>query len=135
MQEGREPLAFSLLALAPPPMIRLPLGVMDIAVAGAILDVLRWLFQLPSIAFQAYAWLLESAVDWVRSLFEQYGYWVVFLGTLLENTLFVGLVVPGVIIIVLAGIGAQDGAVSLPLVLGLSILRTVLGDTASYFMG
>ncbi len=79
--------------------------------------------------------LAEYIAEVTRNLFESYGYWVVFLGTLAENTLFLGLLVPGVLVIFLAGLEAEEGVLNLPLVLGLGIAGTVLGDTISYTVG
>ena len=79
--------------------------------------------------------LAEETVELVEGLFESYGYWVVFLGTLLENMLFLGLVVPGVLVLLLAGLSVHDGTLSLPLVLALGIAGTIMGDTASYVIG
>jgi membrane-associated protein len=93
------------------------------------------LVELPGLIFQAYSSLLESAADWIRDLFDSYGYWVVFLGTLFENTLLVGLVIPGAIVVLLAGISAHDGLMDPILAAVLGILGTILGDTISYFMG
>jgi membrane protein DedA with SNARE-associated domain len=46
--------------------------------------------------------LAEEIAQFIEGLFESYGYWVVFLGTFLENTLFLGLLVPGVLVMLLA---------------------------------
>src|SRR3972149_1084599 len=77
----------------------------------------------------------EQIAEITRNLFESYGYWVVFFGTLLENTLFRGLLVPGVLVIFLAGLEAEEGALALPLVLAVGVAGTVLGDTISYTLG
>lgn len=105
------------------------------SVAETVVDVLLWLVQLPVTLFRAYSWLLETAADAVRSLFESYGYWVIFLGTLAENTLFLGLFLPGVLIVVLAGLHAENGLLSWPVAVALGIAGTIIGDTISYFMG
>jgi membrane protein DedA with SNARE-associated domain len=105
------------------------------SVGESISDVLRWLLELPATIFRGYSWLLESAADAVRSLFESYGYWVIFLGTLFENTLLLGLLVPGVLVVILAGLNAENGLLWWPLALVLGALGTMIGDTISYFMG
>ncbi|HEY4685783.1 MAG TPA: hypothetical protein VII57_07025, partial [Dehalococcoidia bacterium] len=96
---------------------------------SAVADVLEWLLELPQTVFHGYSWLIRSAADSVHSLYDDYGYWVVFLGTLLENTLFLGLVIPGVIVVILAGLSAEDGSISVPLAVALGIAGTVTGDT------
>src|SRR5688572_22099046 len=112
--------------------LELPLLVL---VLTSVLDVLEWIVKLPVEIFQAYTSLIRWAADSVQELFEEYGYWVVFFGTLSENTLLVGLIVPGAIVVILAGIAAHDGTVSIPLSIVLGIAGTILGDTISYFMG
>lgn len=104
-------------------------------VLTSALDVLEWLVELPVEIFQAYSSLLRWAADSVQDLFEAYGYWVVFFGTLCENTLLVGLIVPGAIVVILTGIAAHDGTISIPLSILLGICGTILGDTISYFIG
>jgi len=99
------------------------------------LEWLEWLVRLPLTIFHGYSSLVRWAADSVHSLFNDYGYWVIFLGTLFENTLLLGLIVPGVLVVVLAGLNAHDGALSLPIVYALGVLGTVLGDTISYCLG
>jgi membrane protein DedA with SNARE-associated domain len=106
-----------------------------LSLADSLVDLVRAIVELPVTIFQAYSSALRWAADSVHSLFDKYGYWVIFLGTLVENTLLLGLIVPGLIVVVLAGIAAQDGAMSFPLATALGILGTVIGDTISYFMG
>src|SRR5688572_27025212 len=106
-----------------------------ISVLTSVLDVLQWLVNTPSEIFQAYSSLLRWAADSVHSLFEGYGYWVVFLGTLAENTLLLGLIIPGSIVVILAGIATEDGTMSFPVAAAIGWAGTVIGDTISYFMG
>jgi membrane protein DedA with SNARE-associated domain len=98
-------------------------------------DIIEWLAGLPAIVFHGYSWLIRSGADAARSLFEDYGYWVVFLGTLFENTLLVGLIVPGALVIILAGLSAHDGTISAPLAIVLGAAGTIIGDTISYCLG
>jgi membrane-associated protein len=82
--------------------------------------------------FQRFSeWTLRK----LESLFKDYGYWVVFFGVLLENSMFLGLLVPGAIILILAGLAAQNGAINIWYVLALAITATMIGDTLSYGIG
>jgi membrane protein DedA with SNARE-associated domain len=99
------------------------------------LDVLSWLLDLPGAIADAYGSSVRWGVDFARELFEEYGYWVVFFGTLSENTLLLGFIVPGAIIVILAGISAESGSISLPLAYVIGLAGTLIGDTLSYFMG
>lgn len=66
------------------------------------------------------------------SYFEQYGYWVVFFGVMLENA---GVPVPGETILLAAGFFAALGHFNIPLVMAIACLGAVLGDNAGYFIG
>jgi membrane protein DedA with SNARE-associated domain len=79
--------------------------------------------------------ITEFLIDAIRTLFERWGYLVVFLGILMENTLFLGLFIPGVFVLLLAGIGAADGILDLRLAFLLAVAGTSLGDTISYLAG
>ena len=105
------------------------------SMVDSVLDVLEWIVMLPVVIFRGYGSLLRWAADAVQSLFEDYGYWVVFFGTLCENTLLVGLVVPGALVVLLAGLAAHDGTISWPEAIVLGIVGTIIGDILSYFMG
>ncbi|MCH7699841.1 MAG: DedA family protein [Chloroflexi bacterium] len=85
--------------------------------------------------FGSFGWLTEQAIKITRDLFESYGYLTVFLAPLLENTLFLGALIPGTLVMLLAGLGAHDGLISFwPAVL-LGISGAIIGDTISYGMG
>lgn len=98
-------------------------------------DVLEWVADLPAEIYRGYSWLIRQGAESVQSLFERYGYWVLFLGILAENTLLLGALIPGLLLVVLAGLAAHDGTISLPLAALLGIAGTVIGDTISYCLG
>jgi membrane protein DedA with SNARE-associated domain len=79
--------------------------------------------------------LSEWSIRKLEALFKDYGYYVVFFGVLMENSMFLGLLVPGVIILILAGLAAENGAINLGLVLVLAVAATWTGDTLSYGIG
>lgn len=79
--------------------------------------------------------LSEWILGKLQSLFKDYGYYVVFFGVLAENTLLLGLLVPGTIILILAGLSAQNGTINLPLVIALGVSAALIGDTVSYHIG
>jgi membrane-associated protein len=100
-----------------------------------LLDALSWLLELPRAIVDAYGSSVRWGVDFARELFEDYGYWVVFFGTLFENTLLLGFIVPGAIVVILAGIAAQSGDISFPLAYVIGLAGTIIGDTISYCLG
>lgn len=83
--------------------------------------------------------ILQRFSEWVlgklERLFADYGYWVVFIGVLVENSMFLGLFVPGAIILILAGLSAENGSINVWWVLGLAMVATIIGDTISYWIG
>jgi membrane protein DedA with SNARE-associated domain len=85
--------------------------------------------------FGGFTWFTKQAVDIVSDLFVDYGYWVAFFGPLLENTLFIGAIIPGTLVMLFSGIAAENGLISFfPAVL-LSIAGAIIGDTISYGIG
>jgi membrane protein DedA with SNARE-associated domain len=109
-----------------------------LVLAGALVLIL-----LPRLSpFQGlndYLNVFQRLSEWIlarlQSLFKDYGYYVVFFGVLAENSMMLGLLVPGTIVLILAGLSAQNGSISLPLVIGLGVVAALLGDTISYQIG
>lgn len=116
-------------------LVSLLLALPHAAILENIRDGLAWLLGLAESVYHGYQDLIRWAADAVHSLFRDYGYLAVFVGTLSENTLFVGLIVPGSLVIILAGISAHDGTFSAPLALVVGVLGTIIGDTLSYCLG
>lgn len=108
-----------------------------------VLGVVLVLFLLPRLSpfhgLNNYLNFAQRFTEWslrkLEALFKDYGYWVVFFGVLLENSMFLGLLVPGAIILILAGLAAQNGSINIWLVLGLGVTATIIGDTVSYGIG
>ena len=76
--------------------------------------------------------------EWIELLAEfynQYGYLTVFLGTLGENTAFLGLLLPGNSLAFLGAMYARLGTLNLGLVIFLASLGTVLGYHIDYLLG
>ncbi|MHB8375568.1 MAG: DedA family protein [Dehalococcoidia bacterium] len=109
-----------------------------LVLAGALILIL-----LPRLSpFQPlndYLNVFQRLSEWIlgklQSLFRDYGYYVVFFGVLAENSMLLGLLVPGTIILILAGLSAQNGTINLPLVIALGMAGALLGDTLSYYIG
>ena len=72
--------------------------------------------------------VLTSVPTWVA-------YLAVFLLPFLEASLFVGFVFPGETALVLGGVLASQGRLSLPLVITFAIIGAILGDTVGYAVG
>jgi membrane-associated protein len=78
---------------------------------------------------------VDHLINVVRPYFESWGYLIVFTVTLLENSAFLALLIPGDAVLLLAGFYAQRGALSLPAVMAIAFVGALLGDTIAYFVG
>jgi membrane protein DedA with SNARE-associated domain len=76
--------------------------------------------------------------EWIKLLgqfYDQYGYLVVFLGTMGENTALLGLFLPGNSLALLGAAYARLGTLNLGWVIFFATLGTILGYNIDYFIG
>jgi membrane protein DedA with SNARE-associated domain len=85
--------------------------------------------------FGVFGWITEQALRITNDLFESYGYLTVFLAPLLENTLFIGAIIPGTLVMLLAGLSAEEGLIGIWPAIPLAIAGAWIGDTISYGIG
>lgn len=85
--------------------------------------------------FHSLSWVTRQALKITKELFESYGYLTVFLAPLLENTIFLGAIIPGLLVMLLAGVSASDGLIDLWPAIPLAIAGAWIGDTISYGIG
>ncbi len=89
---------------------------------------------------------LQDALGWYREfteallalaewIFREYGYLATFLAPLVENSFLLGLLIPGAVIMVVAGLGAHDGLINPFIVVPLGIAGAIIGDVLSYIIG
>ena len=71
-------------------------------------------------------------MEWIHELFQQYGYYVVLVGLLLE---YIALPFPGEPTLAYAGFLSHQGDLSLPILIVLSFIGTSIGMTFQYFVG
>ena len=79
--------------------------------------------------------MLEHLIDLLRDLYDQYGYLIVFLGALGENTALLGLALPGGTLALLGAFYARQGTLNLAWVIFFAWMGTVLGYHADYLLG
>ena len=86
-------------------------------------------------AFHIFGWFTEQAIRIASELFERWGYPTVFLAPMLENTLFIGAIIPGTLVMLLAGLAVNDGNILYWWAIPLATAGAIIGDTISYSMG
>ena len=64
-----------------------------------------------------------------------YGYLIAFAISFLENSIFLGLLVPGDTVAILSGFYSGQGAISFPIALFILIIGGVLGDNVGFLLG
>ncbi|MSQ30163.1 MAG: hypothetical protein EXR68_06735 [Dehalococcoidia bacterium] len=85
--------------------------------------------------YDAVNWLADQVFLVLAALFLRYGMPVVFLAALGEATVGVGVVLPGIVMIFLAGAYAREEGSSLLLLYVVANVGTLLGDVISYGLG
>lgn len=78
---------------------------------------------------------MESVIGLVQPYFVEYGYLIVFLMALLENSAFVGAVVPGDVVLLLAGFYAERSRLDLAPISALAFIGALVGDSIGYAIG
>ncbi len=84
------------------------------------------------------AYSMWSVEDWIAALgawYDTYGYALVFCGALAENTVLLGLILPGGTLAALGAFYARVGTLNLIWVIALAWLGTVLGYHVDYLLG
>ena len=79
--------------------------------------------------------MIHDIIYQLGQLYDQYGYLLVFLGSLGENTAALGLVLPGGTLALLGAFYARQGTLNLAWVMLFAWLGTVLGYHADYLFG
>lgn len=79
--------------------------------------------------------MLEDLVIRIGPVFDVAGYWIVAVAVLLERSIFVGLIIPGDIVLALGGIYAAREQLALPWVIVVAVLAAVVGESIGYWLG
>ena len=80
-------------------------------------------------------WLADQALLAMKALYDQFGAPMVFFAGLIEATVGLGVVFPGVVLIFFGGAFAGEQDTPIALILALAVAGTILGDTLSYTLG
>jgi membrane-associated protein len=79
--------------------------------------------------------LLERIVDWVRPLYLHAGYAVIAGAVVLERSIFIGIVVPGDIILALGGVYAAQHRLSIVAVIVIGAAAAIIGESCGFWLG
>ena len=79
--------------------------------------------------------IVERILDWLKPLFADFGYLIVFGFAFLEHSFMVGLLIPGDVILALGALSAGRGDLNIVLVILLAFTGCVAGDNLGYFLG
>src|SRR5260370_14974566 len=78
---------------------------------------------------------IDQWIELLGTLYDRWGYLIVFLGSLFENTALLGLFLPGASLALLGAFYAQQGTLQLGWVIFFAWAGTVLGYHADYLLG
>ncbi len=79
--------------------------------------------------------MIQTLINFLRDLYDHYGYLIVFLGALGENTALLGLVLPGGTLALLGAFYARQGTLNLFWVIFFAWIGTVIGYHIDYLLG
>lgn len=78
---------------------------------------------------------VAEVIDWLRPAYITAGYALVPAAMFLESGLLLGIVVPGDVILAMAGVYVARGVLSLPIVIVVAVLATTAGEVTGYWLG
>ncbi|MEA2484912.1 MAG: rane-associated protein [Actinomycetota bacterium] len=79
--------------------------------------------------------LVEQLVVWLQPAFAVAGYEILAVAVLLERSIFIGLIVPGDIMLALGGVYASEGRLNLAAVIIIGTVAAVTGESLGYWLG
>ena len=79
--------------------------------------------------------IIEEIVEWAGPVFAAAGYFIVFGAVALERSVFIGLFVPGDVILALGGIYAARGDLDIAWVIVLGAMAALIGESVGFWLG
>jgi membrane-associated protein len=79
--------------------------------------------------------LVQRLIDFLAPLYDTLGYLIVGLGVFFERSIFIGLIVPGDVILALGGVYASQGKLNVVAVAALGTFAAICGESAGYWLG
>lgn len=120
---------------------------MGLSAAYRILGISLWHTRIPgrrseldfvdllTAPYDAFNWLTDLLFVTVNRLFQEFGTPIVFVSGLVESTVGLGVIFPGVLMMFLGGAAASQGDASVFVVFIAAVVGTAAGDTISYSAG
>ena len=78
---------------------------------------------------------VKQVIEWLQPAYDAAGYALVAGAMVLESGLLLGVVVPGDVILAMAGVYVTRGELSFPIVVAVAVLGTTAGEITGYWLG
>jgi membrane protein DedA with SNARE-associated domain len=78
---------------------------------------------------------VKEVIEWLQPAYDAAGYALVAGAMVLESGLLLGVVVPGDVILAMAGVYVARGELSFPVVVAMAVLGTTAGEITGYWLG
>jgi membrane-associated protein len=79
--------------------------------------------------------LVERLVHWIEPAFLAAGYFIIAGGVLMERSIFIGLIIPGDIILALGGVYSAQHKMSLTAVIVIGTVAAISGESIGFWLG
>ncbi|MFL5797220.1 MAG: DedA family protein [Actinomycetota bacterium] len=79
--------------------------------------------------------IIEQLVKWVGPAFAVAGYYIVFAGVFADRSAFLGLIIPGDVVLAVGGVYAARHVLTLPSVIAVGAAAGLAGESVGYWLG
>jgi len=79
--------------------------------------------------------IIEQIVDWFGPAFAVAGYWILAAGVFADRSAFLGLIIPGDVVLALGGVFAAQGDLHLVWVIVVGVGAGLAGESTGYWLG
>ncbi len=79
--------------------------------------------------------IIEQLVEWVGPAFAVAGYYIVFAGVFADRSAFLGLIIPGDVVLAVGGVYAARHDLTLPAVMAVGAAAGLGGESVGYWLG
>jgi membrane-associated protein len=79
--------------------------------------------------------IIEQIVEWVGPAFSVAGYYIVFAGVFTDRSAFLGLIIPGDVVLAVGGVYAARHVLDLPAVMAVGAVAGLAGESVGFWLG